>query len=236
MICGYETRVWWRPFRRIDEIDVFYVDLAPNDSFEAAAFGLLNVAERARWRRFMFPGPKRRFALCRGALRTHIIDLMGCTNDQLTFGENEHGKPHALVGGRRVPFSFNVTHSGRHGLLAIGSSARLGVDIEERVSNRHIDLLSESVFGPNERSELNSVEVQRKIAMFFKLWTVKEALVKALGVGMSLDTSEFEVPEKMRRGERRDVFAFPHLPGIRWQLEDLSEPRFAAAIAYEIRS
>ena len=151
MICGYQTDVWWRPFRRIDEIEVFYVDLAPNDRFEAAAFGLLNADERARWRKFMFPGPKRRFALCRGALRRHISDLVGCTNDQLTFGENEHGKPYALVSGRRVPISFNVTHSGRHGLLAFGSSARLGVDIEERVSNRHIDLLSETVFGPNER-------------------------------------------------------------------------------------
>ena len=235
MICGYQTDVWWRPFRRIEEIDVFYVDLAPNERFEAAAFGLLNVAERARWRRFAFPGPKRRFALCRGALRTHISDRVGCTNDQLTFGENEHGKPYALVSGRRLPISFNVTHSGRHGLLAIGSSARLGVDVEERVSNRHIDLLSESVFGPNERSELKMVEGQRKIAMFFKLWTVKEALVKALGVGMSLDTSEFEVPEKMRRGEKRDVFVFPHLPKIKWQLEDISDRRFAAAIAYEIR-
>lgn len=236
MICGYETGVWWRPFRRIDEIDVFYVDLAPNERFEAAAFGLLNVAERARSRRFAFPGPKRRFALCRGALRRIICDEVECTNDQLTFGENRHGKPYGLVSGQRVPMSFNVTHSGRHGLLAFGSTARLGVDIEERASNRHIDLLSETVFGPNERSELDSVEGQQKIAMFFKLWTVKEALVKALGVGMSLNTSEFEVPEKMRRGGKRDVFVFPHLPGIRWQLEDLSEPRFAAAIAYEIRS
>ena len=83
-------------------------------------------------------------------------------------------------------------------------------------------------------SELNSVEGQQKIAMFFKLWTVKEALVKALGVGMSLDTSEFEVPEKMRRGDKRSVFVFPHLPKIRWQLEDISDRRFAAAIAYEI--
>ncbi len=235
MNCGYQTDVWWRPFRRIDEIDVFYVDLAPNDRFEAAAFGLLNADERTRWGKFMFPGPKRRFALCRGALRKHISDRVGCTNDQLTFGENEHGKPYALVSGRHVPISFNVTHSGRHGLLAFGSSARLGVDIEERVSNRHIDLLSETVFGPNERSEIKSVEGQRKIAMFFKLWTVKEALVKALGVGMSLDTSEFEVPEAMRRGDKRSEFVFPHLPKIRWQLEDISDRRFSAAIAYEIR-
>ena len=226
--------VWWYPYRRVDDVDVIYVDLAPNDCFEAAAFGWLSADERSRWRKFIFPGPKRRFALCRSALRLIICDRFGYTNDQLTFGESEHGKPFAVVGGRQVSIGFNVTHSGEHGLLAFGSSGRIGIDVEERRSYRHIDLISESVFGPNERSELNSLRGQQKIEMFFNLWTVKESLVKALGVGMSLDTTEFEVPEEMRRGGKRDVFVFPHLPKIRWQLEDISDRRFAAAIAYEI--
>ena len=232
----YPGNIWWSPFKRVDDIDVFHVDLALNEDFEAVAFGWLDAEERVRWRRFAFPGPKRRFALCRAALRQIICDRLGCPNDQLTFGEAEHGKPFAVVAGQRVSISFNVTHSGRHGLLAIGGSGRLGIDIEERRSYRHIDLVSESVFGPNERCELKSVHNERKVEMFFNLWTVKEALVKALGAGMTLDTSKFEVPEKMRLGAKRDVFVFRHLPGIRWQLEDLSDRRFAAALAHEIRS
>lgn len=225
--------VWWRPFKRVHDIDVFYVDLAPNDRFESAAFGWLCLEERNRWRKFMFPGPKRRFAMCRAALRRILCDRLGCTNEQLTFGESEHGKPFAVVNGRRVSINFNVTHSGRHGLLAFKSLGRIGIDVEERRSYRHIDLVSESVFGVTERRELKSVQGQRKAEMFFKLWTVKESLVKALGAGMSIDTSLFEVPERMRRGEKRDVFVFPQLPETRWQLEDISEGRFAAAIAYE---
>ena len=236
MMQDRSGNVWWRPYRRVDDIDIFYADLTPNDSFEAAAFGWLNKDERSRWRKFMFPGPKRRFALCRAALRRIICDRLSCTNDQLAFGESEHGKPFAVVNGRQVSISFNVTHSGRHGLLAFGSPGRIGVDVEERRSYRHIDLLSESVFGPNERREIKSLRGEQKIEFFFNLWTVKESLVKALGVGMSLDTSEFEVPEKMRRGDKRDVFVFPHLPKIKWQLEDISDRRFAAAIAYEVRS
>ncbi|MYA60598.1 MAG: 4'-phosphopantetheinyl transferase superfamily protein [Chloroflexi bacterium] len=228
--------VWWSSYRRIFDVDVFHVDLAINDNLEAVAFGSLNSEERARWRNFLFPGPKRRFALCRAALRHIICERLSCKNDQLTFGEAERGKPYALVLGRQVSISFNVTHSGRHGLLAVGRSGRIGIDVEERRSYRHIDLVSESVFGANELCELKSVHGEHKVEMFFNLWTVKEALVKALGAGMSLDTSEFEVPERMRLGAKRGVFVFPHLPEVRWQLEDLSDRRFAAALAYEIPS
>ena len=87
----------------------------------------------------------------------------------------------------------------------------------------------------SERCELRCVQGERKVEMFFSLWTVKEALVKALGAGMTLDTSEFEVPLKMRRGAKRDVFVFPNVPDVKWQLEDISDRRFAAAMAYEIR-
>ena len=232
MRCS-QSNSWWHLFKRIDDIEIFHVDLTPNDDFEAVAFSWLDGDERERWRRFLFAGPKRRFALCRAALRREICDRVGCQNGQLSFEEAEHGKPFAVVDGTRVPISFNVTHSGQHGLIAFGSTERLGIDIEERTANRHIELLSETVFGPNERRELASVAGQRKIELFFNLWTVKEALVKALGVGMSLDPSEFEVPLAMRRGARRGVFRFPHLPDTEWQIENLSNEHFAAAIAYD---
>lgn len=228
-----QSNLWWSPFKRIGDIDVFHVDLAPNERFESVAFGSLNSDERARCRKFLFPGPKRRFALCRAALRRILCQRVACANDQLSFEQNEHGKPYAVVNRRGVPIRFNVSHSGRHGLLAVAPSGRLGIDIEERTNNRHIDLLSETVFGPNERAELETVTGQRKIAMFFSLWTVKEALVKALGVGMSLDTSEFEVPAGMRHGDKRGLFEFPHMQGPKWQIEDLGNSDFAAAIAYE---
>ena len=234
MMQEHQLIVWRRPFKRIDDIEVFHVDLAPNDDFEAVAFSWLDAGERERWRKFLFPGPKRRFALCRAVLRREICDRVRCQNGQLTFEEAEHGKPFAVVEGRRVPISFNVTHSGQHGLIAFGSTERLGIDIEERTENRHIELLSETVFGPDERRELDSAVGQGKIEMFFDLWTVKEALVKALGAGMTLDTSEFEVPLSMRRGAERAVFTFPHLTDSKWQIVNLSNEDFAAAIAYEL--
>ncbi len=225
---------WWRPFKKIDDIEISHVDLTPEIEFEAEAFEWLNAEERVRWERFLFPGPKRRFALCRSALRRLLCERLRCTNDDLTFAEMEFGKPYAIVQGKPASISFNVSHSGGHGLIAVAAEGRIGVDVEERVSNRHLDLLVDTVLGPNERNEIGSLSGGQKLSMFFNLWTVKEALIKALGAGISLDTSKFEVPSAMRKGAKRSVFKFPHLSDVRWQLEDLSTDEFAAAIAYEL--
>ena len=227
------SQPWWHPLTEINSIAIEHVDLRPNADFEACALTWLNDQELQRWERFLFPGPKRRFALCRSALRRQLCKRLDCSNDQLSFEESEHGKPSALVRGRIAPVSFNVSHSGNHGLLAFAPEGKIGVDVEERVENRHIDLLCDTVLGPDERREISTLSGQEKIAMFFKLWTVKEALIKALGVGIALDTSLFEVPARMRRGAKRALFQFPHLPNVRWQIDDISDDRFAAAIAYE---
>jgi len=91
------------------------------------------------------------------------------------------------------------------------------------------------MFTSNERAELASAEGEQKIHLFFRLWTMKEALVKAVGRGLYLDLSAFEIPVAVRGGVKRcSMFHFPQLPAVRWQLENLGSRGFAAAIAYEL--
>lgn len=63
---------------------------------------------------------------------------------------------------------------------------------------------------------------------------MKEALIKALGSGFSLNPSRFEVPEPMLQGVRWSLFRFPHASSESWRLLDLGEDRFAAALAYKV--
>ena len=136
--------------------------------------------------------------------------------------------------GRPAPISFNVSHSGEHGLIAFAEQGRLGVDVEERSAQRNLDGLIRTVLGPAEQAELEMACGNHKLHLFFNLWTIKEALIKALGTGLSLDMSRFEVPSAMRRGETTSMFQFPHLPTFRWRLENLGNEHFAAALAHEL--
>lgn len=224
---------WWRPLKTVETAKVVYVDLSEGATHEAAILGWLSGRERERCRRFLFNGPRRRYALCRAALRAILCNRLGCENEQLTFETSEHGKPFALVDGVAAPVSFNVSHSGEHGLIAFAPEGRLGVDVEERVAHRNMDLLIDGVFGPSEQAELASTRGCDKTHLFFRLWTIKEALIKALGTGFALDPSTFQVPSEMFSGEMKFAMKLPPAPEVIWQVEDLGNERFAAAIAQE---
>ena len=136
--------------------------------------------------------------------------------------------------GRHASLGFNVSHSGGHGLIAFAENEWLGVDVEERVPERDFEGIGSLVYGPAERQLLAAASGVDKMDLFFRLWSMKEALIKAIGSGFSLNPSRFEVPEPMLRGERSGVFRFPHAPTDAWRLLDLGESRFAAALAYRM--
>ena len=194
----------------------------------------LNDDERMRARKFVHQGARRRYVLCRAALRAALCAELGCDNERLSFGEGEHGKPFALIDDMPAEISFNLSHSGRHGLIAIAPDGRVGVDVEERTDRRDFDRLIEEVFTPSEQAELNGIRGRRRIVLFYKLWTIKEALIKALGTGFSLHPATFETPEAMRRGAPTAVFRFPLMPTTQWRVEYIGSESFAAAIAYEL--
>ena len=225
---------WWRPVTRIADGVIIHVDLTCRTARVAKALEWLDETEQARWRRYRYDRPRHEFALCRAALRALLCRQLDCRNDELAFETSPHGKPSATVCGARAPVSFNVSHSGAHGLIALVGRGRVGVDVEERVARHDPDGPIRDVFSPAEQKELAAACGAHKVDLFFTMWTMKEALIKALGVGLSLDTSGFEIPPEMRRGARTGVFRFPHDPAVGWRLDNLGTPFYAAAVAVEL--
>ena len=225
---------WWCTWREIERVNILHVDLTPHAQREAHAFTLLDTQEIQRARRFVVEPPRRRFVLCRAALRVNLCQRLDCRNDQLTFDYLQNGKPVADVGGRRVCIGFNLSHSGGHGLIAIADQGRIGVDVEERKPGRKFEDIGDRVYGPAERRLLSQARGRHKAALFYRLWTLKEALIKGEGSGFRLNPSTFEVPEPMLQGERSGVFYFPKRPKELWRLLDLGDARFAAALAMRL--
>ena len=225
---------WWSPWREAEGVVVIHVELTPDASREARALALLDEEEKKRWQRFLAEGARSRFALSRAALRMNLCEQLGCSNHQLSFGYLEHGKPFAKVDGERATAGFNVSHSGCHGLIAFADNEWLGVDVEERVPRRDLHGIASLVYGPTEQRLLEDASGGQKIHLFFRLWSMKEALIKALGSGFSLNPAGFEVPLPMLKGAQSALFRFPQAPTGAWRLLDLGETRFAAALAYRL--
>ncbi|MXW84966.1 MAG: 4'-phosphopantetheinyl transferase superfamily protein [Boseongicola sp. SB0673_bin_14] len=223
----------WRRFHASEVATVFHIDLVRQASRERQAMDWLDEAERSRRRRFVHPRPGLEFTLCRAALRSLLCRELGCSNDELSFGISKFGKPFARVNGVAAPINFNVSHSGRHGLIALAPKGRIGVDVEERSINRNLDVCIRLLFAPNERAEFEKVSTQDKVEQFYHLWTLKEALIKAVGTGLSIDTAKFEIPLTMVCGGKSGMFRFPDAPAVAWDLNSIGNDEFAAAIAHE---
>ena len=222
---------WWSRWREADGATILHVDLTADAEREARAVALLDDAEQSRRRRFLAAHARREFALCRAALRVVLAERLGCGNRQLSFGYLEHGKPFAMVDGRRADTGFNVSHSGRHGLIALAERAEMGVDVEERRPRKDLEGIGGLVFSPAERQLLAAADRNRK-QVFYRLWSLKEALIKAIGTGFSLAPTGIELPAPVLRGAKSGEFRFQHSPAETWRLVDLGERRFAAALAY----
>ena len=91
-------------------------------------------------------------------------------------------------------FHFNISHSGRWLVCAVGSS-ELGVDIEKR--NRGGVDIARRFFSPEECDEILSCDEDEQNERFVAYWTAKESYIKCLGGGMSVPLDSFTI-----RGDR----------------------------------
>jgi 4'-phosphopantetheinyl transferase len=153
------------------------------------AEALLSDEERARRERFVSPDLGRRFMAARAGLRLVLGRHVDRDARSLSFATNAFGKPR-LAEGSSV--HFNLSHSGERAVLAI-SDGEVGVDLEYMRPLEHLDLATR-YFHPHEVAAITDAgdeEEQRRA--FFVVWTLKEAVVKALGHGLSIPLESFEV-------------------------------------------
>ncbi|KAM3406685.1 hypothetical protein ACQJBY_000645 [Aegilops geniculata] len=132
--------------------------------------------------------------LSRALLRTTLSRYTGYKIDprSFEFKKNKFGKPEVLWpqddSTAEQPLHFNISHTTSLIACGIAINARIGIDIEEKKRNttKNILSLARRYFTPSEvnyLSEISDSDAQRK--EFLKLWTLKEAYVKALGMGFS---------------------------------------------------
>ncbi len=211
-----------------------HVNLSDNKEAEAHALNWLNLEENARANRFKSAAARKAFVLCRAALRANLCAKTGCKNTDLRFRVGERGKLSARVDGESLKYQFNVSHSRSHGLLALAENGQLGVDVEDWDPHRCIDGAIRRVFSQAEQVALREAPPDQRRRLFFRLWTIKEAVIKATGEGFGRETEKFSAPESMICGKKSAVFRLEDLPEIKWKLVNLESHHFAAALAHQV--
>ena len=154
----------------------------------AQARALLSREELTRADRFVAPRHRRRFAMARAQLRRVVGHVTGTPAGDVRFTYAGQGKP-LLDGGP----SFNLSHSREGVMIAVAREGRLGVDIEHNRQLRDLEGLAARYFAPDETARLRVVARPDRPPTFFRIWTRKEAFLKALGGGLAIPLKSFSV-------------------------------------------
>lgn len=150
-------------------------------------FTFLSNEEKKRINRLKFKKDKEARAISRYLLRKILSECLKIDAKTIKLVNDKYDRP-ILVLPKIKNFHFNVSHSGDYIVIAISSNGRVGIDIEKI---KPINLsVSDTCFTKNEIKYLynkKGTEIER----FYKLWTLKESFVKAIGEGLSYPLKKF---------------------------------------------
>ena len=230
------SSLWHQKLTTVDDITVVYIDLSDNKVWETQALQWLDQSEQKRVHSFQDQPARRQFILCRATLRNYLCKLSDCDNKELQIISPRNEKPVAHINGSKIQYEFNLSHTTGHGLLALAPTRRLGIDIEHRNVKVDIDGPISEIFAESERQILTQLDVQNKVDVFLRIWTAKEALIKATGEGFRADTTSFSVPNEFFRGycNKISCFRLPYCHEFEWNILNLSSTTYVATLVYEV--
>lgn len=160
--------------------------------------GALKASELAKINRLRNPKHRAYAASMRIQLRQLLALYLDVEAADIVFDKAEFGKPYIT----NSNLSFNVSHSDNQALVAVSFHKELGVDIECWRTLDNLEALVQRNFSDDEKKcWLELPDVQRE-AVFFRLWTCKEAFIKATGRGLGMGVSrcgfELEPPHEIK--------------------------------------
>jgi phosphopantetheine--protein transferase-like protein len=152
---------------------------------------ILSTEERERCSRLHFRESRRDFIAAHALLRRSLSAYSPRHAPALwSFEAGPMGKPSlSRMSNANEPIEFNLSHT--RGFVACSiSSVRVGLDVERINPETQYLEIAEHFFHANEISALRTLPSHDGAIRFIELWTLKEALLKGLGLGISEELRE----------------------------------------------
>lgn len=175
-----------------DTIDIFTLQI-PKNSDEIIQFEeYLSADEIRKSEKFRFYKDKAECISSRGFLRKVLASYIKKKPEEIKFEYSSFGKPFIEANAHNL--KFNLSHSNGYAMIAITEFDEIGVDLEFMKSFNDLDKVAKDVFTKNELKILAG-NASAKIELFFKFWTRKESMIKALGKGLLIPLNKVDVSD-----------------------------------------
>jgi 4'-phosphopantetheinyl transferase len=204
----------------------------------AACLEVLSPDERALHDRLRFERDRLAYRVAHAMLRHAIAGHIPGGPSGIPFTRGPGGRPELATPAGRPPLRFSLAHTTGHVACVLTRSADCGVDIEDIARHGAVPLHEElaDVFAPAERSALDALTPAQRLEGFFAIWTLKESVLKACGLGIVVPLEALAFTLDTPQGDVVDVgAALPEASGPwllrRWRASE----RHRAALAVRCR-
>jgi 4'-phosphopantetheinyl transferase len=194
---------------------------------------VLSPGEQVRADRFHRAVDRRNFIAAHAGLRLLLATALGHRDEDVELTQTDTGKP--MLVDRTL--EFNLSHSGEIVLIALASGLSVGVDVEQPRGLADREAIARRFLHPGEAADLAQLTGRAAELAFFRCWTRKEAVAKALGLGLSLPLDQYRVSCRPDEPARLLHLSDVEPAAAEWSLIDLVPgPDYVGALAAPARS
>jgi len=214
------------------EIVVWWMDVgSPSPDTAQRWYLCLDPPERLRADRFRFQEDRLTYIAAHWLLREALSAVGDRPAPDWRFMAGQRGKPHIDPAAGPPDLAFSLSHTRGFVTCAVGLGVEIGIDVEALIPERASLDVARRFFSPSEIMMLHRAAPEEQVSLFFRLWTLKEAFVKATGEGISfaLESVSFSLdPVSVElASDRRDEV-------LRWRFAEVS-PTIGHVISVAIR-
>ena len=177
----------------MSSVSVWYArteDVLRDDSRRERARQWLSPADHVRHERYRFPADRDMFLVGRLMARALVGQALGVSPHSWEWREGPRGRPELADPAARDRISFNLAHSAGLVVCAVSSVAVVGVDVEHRRRPRVDARMVRRYCAPCEVEDIERHGPDAWQDQFLKYWTLKEAYLKARGLGIAVHLSD----------------------------------------------
>jgi 4'-phosphopantetheinyl transferase len=202
-----------------------------DDARRRRALGWLSPADQARLERYRFQADRDMFLLGRAMARTLVGEALGVAPDAWEWREGPRGRPDVAHPDGAASVSFNIAHSAGVVVCAISAGGTVGVDVEHRLRPPVDARVVRRYCAPCEIADIERQGSEAWQDQFLKYWTLKEAYLKARGLGIALNLSDlsFTLGSDAIRLERLNPLSAPDDAEWAFVLDAFGSSHFVAA-------
>ena len=201
------------------EIHLYVVSVADLLAEQARLAAYINAEEEARAARFVNPQHGHKQRCVRGLLRQLLAQYLAIDPSQVEFDYAEHGKPYL----KNDPnIHFNLSHSCDMAAFAFCLQTDIGVDIEYMREQSNLAGMINHVASEKEMHELAALQGDELHNAFYRLWTRKEAFIKAVGRGLGMGLRSIHIGTQASATPLG--VEYKNEPQPQWQIVDVTPP------------